>query len=437
MSPDSPRLTHREVLRLAVPIVLSNVSTPLLGLVATAAVGHLDDQRHLGGVAIGSLIFTFLYWSFSFLRMGTTGFTAQAAGAGDAAEVKLVMARAGLIGLAIGLVLLALQVPVGRAAVTLAGASEGVGALAFDYFQGRIWGAPGALVGYAVLGWFIGRSDTRTALILQVVMNALNAALCILFVTELGLGAGGVGLASAIAELAAAALGVVLVFRATGRLGGQVDRAGLLDAGALLRLLAVNRDIFLRTLFMILAFAWFTTEAAKLGDTLLAANAVLMNFVSFAAFGLDGFAHAAEVLVGRAIGAGAPGATRRAIRLSAIWSAGIALAFTLVYGAFGVPLIDALTSLPAVREAAYAHLPWLVVMPLVAVSGYLLDGVFIGALRGPEMRNAMAASLLAFGVAQWMAVPPLGLHGLWFAFLIWMLARTVCLSFYLPRILRG
>jgi len=430
-------LSHREVLRLAIPIVLSNVSTPLLGLVATAAVGHLDDQRHLGGVAIGSLIFTFLYWSFSFLRMGTTGFTAQAAGAGDMTEVKLVMARAGLLGLCIGLILLAVQLPVGRAAVGLVGASEGVGVLALDYFQGRIWGAPGALVGYAVLGWFIGRGDTRTALILQVVMNALNAVLCVVFVTRFGMGAGGVGLASAIAELAAAGLGVVLVARAAGRLGGGVGWPALLDATALLRLLAVNRDIFLRTLFMILAFAWFMAEAAKLGDTLLAANAVLMNFVSFAAFGLDGFAHAAEVLVGRAIGARAPAATRRAVRLAAVWSAGVALAFTLLYAAFGVALIDALTSLPAVREAAYAHLPWLIALPMVAVGGYMLDGVFIGALRGPEMRNAMALSLAAFGIAQWLAVPTLALHGLWLAFLVWMLARLLALSFYLPRIIRG
>ena len=427
---------HRRVWRLAGPIILSNITIPLLGAVDTAVVGHLDHAYYLGAVAIGAMIFNFLYWGFGFLRMGTTGFTAQAHGADDADEVRATFARALVIALVIAAMILLLQLPVIAGAMALMDASREVDEHARTYFAIRIWGAPAALANYVVLGWFLGIQNARACLYLQVWINALNIVLDLVFVVGLGMAVEGVAIATVIAEYAGLALGFAMIRATLGRLGGRLTRAGVLDPARLGRMVGINRDIFLRTLCLISAFAYLTAQGARMGDVILAANAVLLNMVGFASFALDGFAHAAQALVGRAVGARDRDMYRGAVHASSLWALVTAAAFAAAYAAAGTPVVDALTGVAEVRAAARAVMPWMIAGPLVWVWSYQLDGIFLGATRGRELRNAMVVSLAAYLAAIEIFRPLLGNHGLWLAFTIFMAARGLTLAYYYPRIER-
>ncbi len=428
---------NRRVWALAAPIIVSNLATPLLGAVDTAVVGRLPDAAYIGGVAIGALIFNFLYWGFGFLRMGTTGFTAQAFGAGDADELRAALLRPLILALALGALLVALQAPIGLLAFRILEASPEVEGFAQTYFEIRIWSAPAALVNYTVLGWMLGTQRARLALLLQVALNGINIVLDFYFVIGLGWGIEGVALASLIAEATAAVLGIVIVGRALARAGGRWDPARLLRRERLVALVRVNADIFLRTLALIVAFSYFTAQGAKMGNVPLAANAILMHLQAFTAYGLDGFAHAVEILAGGAVGARSRAAFRGAARAAALWALGAAVAIAVVYAVFGPAIIGLFTIIAEVRAAALAYLPWMVASPLVSVWGFLLDGIFIGATRTGAMRNAMALSLLVYLVACWLLVPALGNHGLWLAFTLFMVARAVTLGAAYPRLERA
>jgi MATE family multidrug resistance protein len=382
------RSWNRRTWALAGPIILSNVTVPLLGMVDTAVVGHLPDPRYIGGVAIGALIFNFVYWGFGFLRMGTTGPTAQAWGAEDPAEIRAVLARALLLAFGLGAVLLLVQGPVGTLAFRLLHASAGVEAEGAAYYTVRIWGAPAALANYVLLGWFFGLQNARWPLVLQIFMNGLNIVLDFVFVMGFGWGVEGVAAATLIAEYAALGLGLLLVAKRLRMLPAGIATARILDGARFRRMLAVNRDIFIRTLLLITSFALFTDRGATLGDETLAANAVLLHLVSISAFGLDGFAHAAEALVGGAVGrrsrADLSGAVRAAMRWGGITAVLTAAAFAVAGGL----LIDLMTTIPEVRLLARDYLVWAVAMPLVSVWCYLYDGIFLGATRTHEMRNA-------------------------------------------------
>jgi MATE family multidrug resistance protein len=424
------------VLRLAAPIIVSNISVPLLGAVDTAVVGHLPDPAYLGGVAVGSMVFDFLYWGFGFLRMGTSGFVAQARGAGDGAEVRAVLGRALMTAGALGALILALQGPIGATALGLVGASPAVGASAAGYVAVRVWSAPATLANYALLGWLFGMQRPKTALVLQVFSNGLNIALDLWFVVGLGWGVAGVAGASVIADYAAAALGLWLILRT---LPGQAgwDRRRLLARDRLTALFRVNRDIFVRTLCLIFAFAWFTAQGARLGDVTLAANAVLLNLQSIMAYGLDGFAFAAEALVGGAVGARDRPAFVALTRAVTQWSVGLAVLVAAAYGVFGSAIVALFTDLPAVRATAAMYLPWMVASPLVSVWSYVLDGIYVGATRTAEMRNGMAIALGSYLVAAQLLLPAWANHGLWLAFLILMLMRAATLGAWFPRVLRS
>jgi multidrug resistance protein, MATE family len=424
----------RRLWRIAGPIILSNVSVPMLGAVDTAVIGHLPDPAYLGGVAIGAMIFNFLYWGFGFLRMGTTGFVAQAAGAGDAAELRAILGRALLLAIAIALVLIVAQGAIGQAALTLTDASPAVESSAATFFAVRIWSAPATLANYVLLGWLLGTQRAKAALVLQLVMNGVNVVLDLWFVIGLGWGVPGVAAATAIAEYVAAALGLWLILRTLP--DGRWEMPRILDRARILALLRVNRDIFLRTLCLIFAFAWFTQAGARLGDVTLAANAVLLNFQSIMAFALDGFAFAAEALVGGAVGARDRRAFVEAVRAAALFSLVFAVLFTAVYAGLGHWMIDRLTDLVTVRQAAYRYLPWLIVSPLISVWSFLLDGIYIGATRTVEMRNGMIIALVAYLAAAALLVPQWGNHGLWLAFTVLMVARAVPLAAWYPRLLR-
>jgi multidrug resistance protein, MATE family len=425
---------NRRVWRLAGPIILANLTTPLLGAVDTAVVGHLPDPSYIGGVAVGSVIFSFLYWAFGFLRMGTTGFTAQAAGAGDAVELRACLLRPLTLALGFGCLLILLQAPVKLAALWAIDASVEVSAHTATYFDIRIWSAPAALVNYVVLGWLLGVQRAHTALVLQLLLNGVNIVLDLVFVLGFGWGVAGVAWATLIAEVGAALGGLVLILPSFGRLPGRQDWHRLRDPARLAALLRVNGDIFLRTLCLLLATTIFTAESARFGDVVLAGNAILKQLYTFVVYGLDGFAHAAEILAGSALGARNRETFRRAVVVSSLWGLGMAVVTALILLLIGPLLIGLFTSLPQVRLSAEAYLGWVVVSPLVAIWSFQLDGIFIGATRTAAMRNAMLMALGFFLVANWLLLPPLGNHGLWLSLMLFLAARAVTLGLYYPAL---
>lgn len=430
------RTAHRRALALAWPMIAANVTVPLVGAVDTAVLGHLPEAHFLGASALGAVVFSFLYMAFAFLRTGTTGPVAQSHGAGDMVEVKATLYRALLIAGSIGLALIVLQIPIRWIAFEILHASPEVLENAKTYVAIRIWGAPAVLVNFALLGWFLGLQNARIGLFLQIVINVVNLALDLFFVLGLGWTIAGVAWATTIAEYSGAILGLALALRTIGGMTGRVDRARLVDPIKLGRLIALNRDIFIRTLALIVCLSSFTALGARFGDLTIAANAVLVTFNSFMAFALDGFAQAAESLVGRAIGARDRVELDDCLGATFVWSIGVAGAFVLAYGLGGPMLISVLTDIPEVRTEALRYLPWAAAMPVIAVWSFQLDGVFWGAARGSDMRNTMLLAAACFGATAWIAVPRIGNDGIWLALCVLMVVRAVSLGLRLPSLLR-
>ena len=427
---------YNRIWALSWPTILSNLTVPMLGAVDTAVMGHLPDPAYVGGVAVGAMIFSFLYWGFGFLRMGTTGFVAQARGRKDGDEIRAILARALLVGLMAAVVLMVAQLPLRLGAMGLLEAAPDVESLAGRYFDTRIWGAPATLANYAVLGWLLGMQHARAALAIQIVINGLNAALDIWFVVELGWDVEGVALATAIAQYTGACLGLVLIGVRLKNIPGIWSRNRILDLAELGALFRVSRDIFLRTLAMIFAWSLLTWMGARLGTTVLAANALLMNFQSFLAHGLDGFAHATSALVGEAVGAKNRDALRRTVIAATVMAAGVAVGYALIYALFGANLLALLTDIPELRAFAGDHLIWMTLSPLLSVWAYQLDGIFIGATRAAEMRNAMIVSVAIYTAAMFTLPDLLGNHGLWASVLLFMVVRALTLAAFYPRVER-
>jgi MATE family multidrug resistance protein len=429
--------THARVWRIAGPMILSNITVPLLGAVDTAVVGRLPDPANIGAVAVGALIFNFVYWGFGFLRMGTGGLVAQAFGAGDSDAVRDWLGRALLFAAALAGAVLVLQWPLREIAFRLMTAGPEVERLGRLYFDVRVWSAPATLVNYVVLGWLLATQRAKSAFLLQILINGINIVLDILFVIALGWGVAGVAAATVIAEYGGALAGLAAIGFRLRRIGGQWHRRRLLDRAKLKAMLRINRDIFIRTICLIAAFAYFTAAGARLGDVTLAANAILLNLQSIMAYGVDGFAYAAEVLVGAAVGARDRHALTAAVRTSTVWAAGLAVAIAAAYLTLGTVIVDLFTTIPQVRSEAYRYLPWIAVSPLLSIWSFQLDGIFIGATRTAELRNGMTLALAAYLAGALVFVPWLGNHGLWLAFLIWMTARSLPLALWYPRILRS
>lgn len=436
-APGSAPLRHRDVLAVAVPIMLANVTTPLIGLVDTAVLGQLGEARLIGAVAVGAMIFSMLYWAFGFLRMGTTGLTAQAAGAGAESEVAATLFRALLIAAAAGGLLVLLQRPIGAAAFLLVDASAPVEAEAGDYFAIRIWSAPFALANYALLGWFIGLGRAGTALALQLLLNLTNAGLDALLVLGFGLQVEGVAIGTLAAEVTAAGCGLWLAARAMWPALRRLTRTRLFDAHALLRMLAVNADIMVRTLCLLFAFSFFTAQSARGGDVVLAANAILFGFFSLSSYFLDGFAFACEVLVGQAIGAGRRQRFRHAVRLSSLWAAAFGLLLGLALATVGGAMIDLMTVNAEVRATARAYLLWAAATPVAGVAAFQLDGIYIGATRTADMRNLMMLSLAIYLAAWAVLTPSFANHGLWAALVMFFIARGLLLAVRYPALERA
>jgi len=427
--------------RFAAPVIVSNVTVPLLGAVDMAVVGHLPGAHYLGSVAVASLIFSILYATMNFLRMGTTGLTAQAFGAGNGDEVRNWLTRAALIGIGIGVLLLIIQTPISRLALDLIAPSNDVRPLSEAYFAIRVWGAPAALVNFAILGWFFGIQNTRAALLSQIFMNGINIILDIWFVMGLGWGVEGVAIATLISEVSAVAFGLWLVqqnvIKLSGKLPGHWHLKDTFNGHALMTMFRVNIDIFVRSMCLQISFAIFTSLGARHGDVILAANAVLLNILYFVSYGLDGFANAAESLAGEAYGAKNLPVFRAAVIASSRWAVIVSILTALALMGIGPYIIDAMTSVEEVQLAARTYLPWVILLPVVAVWCYQLDGIFIGTTHTTEMRNGMAISLLFYILMLVILLPLLGNHGMWLALTLFMAVRGLTLGAMYPRIERA
>ena len=419
-------------------MILSNISVPMLGMVDTGVTGHLDSAAYLGAVAIGSTIFGLLFTGVNFLRMGTTGITAQRYGADDFDGVRIAFGQALITALLIASVLLVFQLPLGNIALSLLGPDAVVREYALDYFQIRIWSAPATLATYALIGWFIGLQNARVPLIIVLVTNSVNIALDLLFVVVLDWKVEGVAAASVIAEYLGVAVGLVFARRELQKHGGQWDLSKLTRVSEYKAFLAVNGNLFVRTIALTFTFAFVTAQGARQGGLILAANAILMNLQHLLAFALDGLAHAAEALVGKAVGAKSRAALQASVDVTLRWSLMIAVGFCAAFYFGGPSLIRMLTDLPEVRETTYTYLPWLVISPLVSVLPFLYDGVFVGATRATEMRNIMLISTVVVFLPAWYVLQFLGNHGLWLSFVIFMASRSVGMHyFYRSRVLPG
>lgn len=434
-------VTRAQVWRLAWPIMLANISLPLVGIADTAVIGNVGNAAALGAIANGSMIFTLLLWSFGFLRMGTTGLSAQAVGAGDETELRLTLYRAVLVGGVLGIVLILLQGPVADLGFHFLKMPETVADPARLYFDIRIWSAPATFAVYAITGWFIGLQDSRTVLVLQLFLNIINLALNLVLVLAFEMGVAGIALGTLIAEWLTLALALALVLRTIGNRSRNhstkpITRALLLEPIALVRTFSVNRDILIRTLFLIAAIFWFTAQSNRLGEVELAANHILMQFGVFSAYFLDSWAIAAEGLVGQAVGRRSRTALTQAVYRSTELAALTALLLTLAYFLLGGTIIYGMTDIDAVRAAAVTYLPFAALHPILGVWAFQFDGIFVGATRGPDMRNTMAVSFAIY-IAVWWLLAPYGNTGLWIAFLTFFIARAATMAVRYPAIVRS
>jgi MATE family multidrug resistance protein len=423
-------------LKIALPIVLSGATVPLIGAVDTAVVSQTGEVAPTGAVGIGAVILSTIYWVFGFLRMGTTGLVGQAEGEGDRAEVAALLTRALLIAFAAGAVLILLQGPIFRGAFLASPASDEVETLAQQYLSIRIISAPAAIAVYAITGWLVAMEQTGRVLVLQLVMNGVNMALDLWFVLGLGWGVPGVAWATVIAEVSGVLLGLALCAPAFRRPEWR-DWPRVFDKARLIRMAVVNSDILIRSAALMGIFTSFTlVYSPKLGDVTLAANHVLMQFLTVSAYALDGFAYAAEALVARAVGRRDVVRLRRASVLCAFWGLVSAVLMAVLFWLAGPALIDVMHKGPVVQDTARQYLVWVALSPLLGVWAFTLDGIFIGATRGPDLRNMMILSLVIYLISVAVLMPILGNHGLWLALLISFAARGVTLGARYPALER-
>ena len=423
------RLTHRRVWALAAPMILSNISVPLVALVDSTVIGHLPHAHQLGAVAVGASLYVFLAWMMGFLRMGTTGFAAQAAGRGDGTALRQILLQGLLLSVLLSLFLGAIALPFSTLALTVMQPSPELHQLTLDFFYTSLFGLPGALSTYALVGWFLGTQNARAPLGILLTTNLVNIALNLWFVLGLDWGVVGSARASVVAEWSGALLGLWLTRGALRRFPGRVMWQALRVWQNWKPLLGVNRDIFIRSLMLQSVFFLITLQGARLGDATVAANALLLNGLLLAAHALDGLAHAVEALCGHAIGARDRTALRRSMVVASGWSLIASAGFAVLFLFGGHLFIEMQTDIPSVRETAFHYVPYLALLPLIAVWSYLLDGLFIGATRAREMRNAMVISVIVALPVAW-AMQRLGNHGLWISFLLFMVLRSLTLAAY-------
>lgn len=431
-------VSYQYILGKAWPIILANAAVPLLGLVDTAVIGNVGDVQDLGAIAFGALVFSFVYWSFGFLRMGTTGFAAQAAGAGDETEIRAVLGRSLLLAVVLGVLLILLQWPIGGAAFSLLSGSEQVEQLAQQYFSIRIWGAPATLATFALMGLLIGLGNSKQLLVVQLFLNTLNIVLDIAFAGVLGWGVQGIALGTVVAEWSAVLFAAWLLLRELRQRQTGVDDFWPLqriwNRPALLKTLQANADIMIRTLLLVFSFAFFINQSARYGEVVLAANHILMQLITFAAFFLDGYAFVVESLVGSAIGGKQKARFDSAVIRSTMLAGITAIVLALGVWLFGSYFVSVLTDLPEVRTVSENMLFLAAIYIFFSFAAFQLDGIFIGASSTGPMRNAAFISLAVFLAAWWYLAPRYGVNGLWWAMIIYVAARADALLIYFPSL---
>ncbi|MCA9692788.1 MAG: MATE family efflux transporter [Nannocystaceae bacterium] len=443
MAADSePRSLLRSFLRQAGPNILANVAVPLAGLIDAAMLGHLDALHHLAGVALATIVFDYLLWTFGFLRMGTTGLAAQAIGRGEPGEALCVAVRAALLGVCVGALLLALREPIAAIAFDLLEGTPDVKAAALDYYRARLWGAPVTLVNYALLGWLLGRQRSELVLALSVVGAGVNVGLDYLLIYRLGLASAGAGYATALSQACVLIVGLALVSPALARLRGQLSWRRIVDSAGVRALLGLGRDLAVRTFALLTAFAVFTDFSAALGTATLASNTLLLRVFGLAAFVIDGHAFACEALAGLMRGRGDQAGLRAVLRIGLYAGVGTGLAFAAALLAFPGVVFGLLTDHVELVEQTAASAPWLAPVLAVGAAAFILDGYFIGLAAGRTLSRAMLAALaLGFAPlalwARFVAPPALASDGLWAAMTCFMLARVVTLGLGVPATLRG
>jgi len=428
---------HRDVWRLAWPMILSNISLPLLTAVDTALLGHLENAQYLGAVAVGGSILTFIYWSFGFLRMGTTSLNARAFGAEDANTCRLLLGQSTLLALALAIMLFSLQGLIFPFALSLMDPSPAIRELALAYTQIRIFSAPATLATYAIVGWFIGLQNTRAPLLIMLTTNILNILLDFLLIIGLDMNSEGAALATVTAEYAGLTVALYLIRRELKALGGKLLHHKLFKLSEYRPLLLVNRHLFVRTACLLFSFSFFTAQGARQGDELLAANAIILQLIMLTSYGLDGFAHASEALIGKSVGRKELPELYAVCRTTTFWALLTAILFTLLFAFAKLPLIGLFSDIEAVSLLVRQYYFWVLLLPLISVWSYQLDGIFIGAGKTQGMQNSMLFSCFIVYIPLWWLTQSWGNHGLWLAFCAFNLARTLSMSLLFHRYSRS
>jgi len=425
---------NKKILNLAVPNVISNLSVPLLGVVDTALVGHLDEVYYLGALAVGGMIFNFLFWGFGFLRMGTTGLTAQEYGRRNRQGIMMMLARVQLVALVIGILILLLKDPISDLSFWIIESGAEVEIYTLVYYDIRIYTAPAVLALYGLNGWFLGMQNAKYPMIVTIVLNLLNIILNVWFIYGLDMHVDGVAYGTLISTYLALALAAGLFLYRYRRYFLHFVMEELINAAEIRQFFSVNRDIFIRTLCLIFTFSFFTAKSAEQGDLVLAANTILLQLWMVASYGIDGFAYAAESMVGRFKGADDKPLLKKAVYYNLAWGLSIGLGGSLVYGFFDESILAIFTDKQQVIDLALSVMFWTVMAPFVSSICYILDGVFIGATATGPMRNTMLISTFLFFLpVYYFGTMMFGVHGLWLAMVLFMAVRGAALAFYLPR----
>ena len=425
---------NRKILRIAVPSIVSNITVPLLGLVDTAISGHMGSAVYIGAVAVGSMIFNVIYWLFGFLRMGTSGMTSQTLGRRDLDAVASLFARSLAVALGIALVIIALQAPIGRVALAFVNPTDDIRMSASAYFRICVWGAPAMLCLYGLTGWYIGMQNTRLPMFVSIMQNVVNIAASTVLVYGFGMKVEGVALGTLMAQYAGLAVSLVLWSRTYGRhMFRRIRWRGMFDGAAMRSFFCVNRDIFLRTLFIVSVNFYFLSAGASQGAVILAVNMLLMQLFTIFSYVMDGFAYAGEALCGRFHGAGNRMEFKATVRRLFGWGASLAAAYTAAYALGGNAFLSLLTDNGAVIAASADYFPWAVLVPVCGMAAFIWDGVFIGITATRGMLLSSAVSALLFFVVYAALRPILHNHALWLSFLVYLAARGIMQSLIYGR----
>ncbi len=420
---------NKEILRLAIPNIISNVSVPLLSTVDTALMGRLSET-HIGAVGIGAMIFNFIYWNFGFLRMGTTGMTAQAFGRNDRSAIILTLGRAFLVVLALAFLVIVFQYPLGEVSFSLMNISGSQLDLVREYFQIRIWAAPATLGLYAMMGWFFGMQNATYPLILTIVINVVNIIFSYLFIQNYGMEVDGVAWGTVIAQYVGIVLAFFLFYKKYSHYVDAYQRAALLELEALKGFLQVNKDIFIRTFCLTFAFGFFYSQSSKGGEMVLAVNVILLQFLNWMSYGVDGFAYASESLVGKYHGANNVQKLKQTINLNFAWGMGLGVLFSLMYWIFGVSILRLFTDQPDVIQQTIPFLYWMIILPILSTPCYIWDGIYIGLTASKAMRDTMLIAIALYLLTFYLVPSSWGNHGLWLVLVLFLLARGVIQTFW-------